>query len=236
MYFIGKEELMIIGNFTPDDIPWTHVGIHGVIKSGEVVEVEEGRGNFILTKNGRRGLVRMQYGDDEEAQKKKSMDLWKSFWEQQVTVQNQANEEQKEKGQRYAKPTQELIDHAEALGLEILRPWTVTKPSARDDKAVEELKKENQELKSTITDIQTQMSQLIAIVTADKQEPQQDQKADTVVEANRKKYRSLREGTLMGWIRNAWDEIEAMPEENKLEIKELYQVIYKENFPVQKPA
>ena len=219
---------MIIANFTPDDIPWTHVGVTGIIKSQEIVEVEEGRGNFILTKNGRRGLVQMQYGDDEEKKKEQSMELWKTFWEQQITVQNQANEEQKEKGQRYAKPSKELQVHADMLGLELLRPWTVKTPQAKDNQAVDELKKENQELKTAINAIQSQMSQLVSLFSEGK-------KQETEITSNRKKYRILNENTMKGWLRNNWGDIQDMPEENRFEIQSLYEDLYKEKFPSQKP-
>jgi hypothetical protein len=41
---------MIIANHTPEDVEWMHIGINGIIKSGEVKEFDEGRGNHILNK------------------------------------------------------------------------------------------------------------------------------------------------------------------------------------------
>ena len=62
-----------LANFTPDEVRWTHHGVSGLIKpcfnaKGKVddsmfVEVFEARANFITTEFGKRGIVRMEFGD-----------------------------------------------------------------------------------------------------------------------------------------------------------------------------
>lgn len=243
---------MIIANFTPDDIPWMHIGVNGVIPAYDpddpekkhIVEMDEGRAKFILTTMGRRGLVQMQFNDDVEKKKRQSEALYHQFWEDQITTQNQINEDQREKGNRYAKPSEELIEHAERLGIEILKPWTVKK--AEDPEAIRILKKENDDLKKSVTDMGEQMNKMMEMmkrvqpsssdeVNNDSEPPPGGVSLEKEEEANRRRYKSLREGTMKGWLRNNWDEIQEMPEKNRFEIETLYRQLYQTPYPEEKP-
>lgn len=57
-----------------------------------------------------------------------------------------------------------------------------------------------------------------------------------IVATNRKKYASLTEKTFKGWLKNNWDEVQAMPEENRFEIKTKYQELYETPFPAETPT
>lgn len=223
---------MVIGNFTPDDVPWMHIGIEGVIKAGTVSEFDDARGNFILTKHARRGLVRMEYGCDEEQKKEESMARFVAFWEGQITSHNQYNEEQREKGQRYARPTKELSDHAALLEIELLRPWTVA--SHKSDKEVSGLKEENKKLRDALDDMQEKMASLIELVSG--KEKASKEQAEKMIGSNRKRYVSQQAGTFKGWVKNNWDDIQKMPEVNRLEIEDKYTELYGEEFPKEPPA
>lgn len=149
---------MILLNGTPDDIEWMHVGVCGTIKSGTIQEFDEARGNHLANKFGRRGIVQMQYGDDETEKKEKSKELWAEFWEDQITRFNQHNEDQKEKGNRYAKPPKFLSDRAKSFGLELLEPWKIKAPD--ESKELSEMKKNNEEQAATIKNLVEQVSKL----------------------------------------------------------------------------
>jgi hypothetical protein len=146
---------MIVANFTPDIVEWQHVGITGTLLPNDVVDLPEGRANHILNKFGRRGVIVMNFGDKEEESREKAMELWRDFWEYQITQFNQHNENQKEKGNRYERPTKEILDHAEILGLELLSPWIVKKDSGSgsggNNTEVEAMKQQMGMLSSTVS-------------------------------------------------------------------------------------
>lgn len=243
---------MIVGNFTPDPIEWMHIGITGVVQPGETVEMDDSRARHVLNYHARRGLVQMQYGDEEEAKKEESLAQWTNFWEHQIVTFNQHNEDQKEKGNRYARPTDELKAHAVALGLELLQPWRIV---AKDESPqLKALREENASLKATV-DAQTgQINQILEMIKAGKglpeppveterPEPPEETKPDKepdvtedIVAANKKKYVSLTVKTMEGWLKNNWEEFQGMPEENRFEIISRYHDLYQTPFPEEKPA
>ena len=249
---------MIIANFTPDKIEWMHVGANGTIpaynpdnpKKPHIVNFDDSRANHILNKFAVRGLVQMNFGDDEEAKKKESLKLWRIFWERQIENQNQHNEQQKEAGNRYSRPTDELDEHAKLLGIELLRPWTV---AAKSTKEVDELKGENMALKKSIEAMQAQMSQLMQMMAGGKvktqpvnaepaSEPKEPEKKESPKESavdpniaiNRNKYMRLGESNMNLWVSKNWDDIMAMPKENRDEIEEKYFKLYGVDFPTEK--
>lgn len=236
---------MIVGNFTPDPVEWTHIGISGTIKPGETVDMDDSRARFILNKLARRGLVQMQYGDEPEVKKAESMRQWTNFWEHQVVTFNQHNEDQKEKGNRYAKPPEDLVAHAKVLGLELLQPFRIK--SKEDSAQLTALREENASLKATVDNQTNQINQILEMIKAGKVMPipeppetpppaQGEGAPFDVVVANRKKYNSLSANTMSGWIKNNWEEFQEMPEENRFEIKTRYEDLYQTPFPAEKPA
>jgi len=240
---------MIISNFTPDPISWQHIGANGTIpayapddpKKPHIVTFDDARANFILNKFAVRGLVQMNFGDDEEAKKAESLKIWRNFWERQIENQNQHNEQQKEAGNRYSRPTDELDAHAKLLGLDLLRPWRV---EAKNTKETEELRGENMALKKSLEAMQDQMTQILKMMGGGKAQPKQEafteaasgstENFEKIVKANRKKYTSLSDANLNLWINKNWDDILIMPEENKLELEEKYLKTYGVPFPAEK--
>lgn len=239
---------MIVGNFTPDPVEWTHIGISGIIKPGETVDMSDKCANFILNKLARRGLVQMQYGDELDGKKAESMAQWTNFWEHQVVTFNQHNEDQKEKGNRYAKPPADLVAHAKTLGLELLQPFRIK--SKEDSAQLTALREENASLKATVDTQTSQINQILEMMKAGKGMPKtletpEPQAEPTelpgeppldIIVANRKKYSSLSANTMSGWLKNNWEDFQEMPEENRFEIKTRYQDLYQTPFPAEKPA
>lgn len=148
---------MIIANFTPDDIRWTHNGLSDVIKAGEIKEFEERRGKFILNKNDRKGLIQLRFGDDPEAKRVESMATWKKFWERQITMYNQDNERRKNTQKEYVEPQPELVTHSEKLGIKLVGPWTIQKT---DNAAIQAVMLENVDLKAKLEALTRQMGEI----------------------------------------------------------------------------
>ena len=217
-----------VANYTPDTIKWSHVGLNGTIKPDQVVEMADGRARHILNKFGAIGLVQLNFGDDPEEKKKVSMALWRSFWERMIENHNQSNEDSKEKGNRYTKPTPELEEKAKLFGLELLRPWRVDK---KDNKEIEELKNENKSLKSSLETMQDQMTRILEMMGNKPKSDDADKALTIVVENNRNKYKRLGASNMKQWLDKNWDDFLKMPEANRLEIQARYDDLYGEPFP-----
>lgn len=241
---------MIIANFTPDQVDWMHMGITGIIpaysadSTDHIIDYEDSRARHILNKYARIGIVQMVFGDDAEKKKAESIALYNRFWEHQIEVFNQSNEQQKEAGNRYHRPTDILAKKAAEFELELKKPWTVP---AKDSAKSAALEKENVELKETIRLQTAQITQILAALSGKLPQPapsepeapevSEEQKAlAEIVTANRNKYRSLVAKTMSGWIKNNWEQIQEMPEENRFEIISKYEEIYQTPYPIEKPA
>ena len=150
---------MIIANLTPDPLTWTHQGISGTIKPGQILEFEDKRGRHILNKLDARGLIQLKYGDDTEQRKAEALATWKRFWTRQITIFNQDNERRKNTQREYVDPQREVEEHAKALGLEMVGPWSVKQT---DNSMVEILRDENRKLQTTVATLTEQMSSILA--------------------------------------------------------------------------
>lgn len=228
---------MIVANWTPDPINWMHMGITGTIpgyKEGSdahIVEMDDARAKHILNEFAKIGLVQMQFGDDPKVKKKESIALYNRFWEHQITTFNQGNEQQKEQGNRYNRPTELLSAKADEFDLELRQPWKIPKKADAD---IQALRDENAALRVANKEQGKQIAQILKMLKVGKT-PEMP-KPDDVVVVNRKKYVSLAEKTMKGWLKNNWDEIQAMPEENRFEIQTKYQELYETPFPAEKPS
>jgi hypothetical protein len=148
---------MIVANYTPDTITYTHSGSTSTIKPGELKDLEDSKANFILNKFDRRGLVALKFGDIPEKKREEAMKTYKAFWTRQILVYNQDNERRKNTQREYAEPTEQLVEHAKELGIEIIGPWTVKQT---DSGAVQALRDENATLKSQLSLLSQQIADL----------------------------------------------------------------------------
>lgn len=151
----------VLVNYTPDPVSWIHGGSNGTMRSGELVEFDRARANYLVTKFGPRGIQRLKFGDDPEKAKADAMRIWKQFWTRQVVVFNQDNERRQNTNREYVHPTEELEDHATRLGIKLVGPWTLRDT---DDSAVRLLRDENETLKAQMRALTEQMSALVDAV------------------------------------------------------------------------
>ncbi len=149
---------MIVANFTPDDIEWMHIGVNGVLKSGEIKEYDDGRANHILNKWGARGLLALKYGDKSEEKQKEAMIIWKQFWGKQITTFNQNNEKRKATQLEYVFSTPDLEEHADKLGIRLVAPWRLEETGSEKERKLSE---ENAELKIELRKTNARMDELM---------------------------------------------------------------------------
>ena len=150
---------MIIVNYTPDDIEYVHGGLTGVLKSGEMDDVDSGKGNFLLNKYDQKGMLKLVFGDDVKAKKAEAMELYKDFWTRQVVNHNQANEARQARQLEYSRANKDVEVHAKTLGLKLLGPWTA---KIDESKEMVALKDENAELRVQINSTNSKLDKLLA--------------------------------------------------------------------------
>jgi len=148
---------MIIANFTPDKIHWTHEGIGGVLKPGDVTEFPDNRAKHILTKFDTRGVLQLRYGDNEEERRAQAMETWRRFWEHQVIVFNQHNEGMKNANKPYIRAPKHIEDHAKLLGIGLVGPWMIQ----RETPDLERMRAENATMKEEVSNLKNMIEKFI---------------------------------------------------------------------------
>lgn len=194
---------MIIANFTPDTIEWMHGGINGVLKTNDVKEFDESRGNHILNEYTPRGLLRMEYNDDPEIKKKEAMAIYTRFWEKQVVVFNQHNERLKNENKAFVMATPQLETKAKEMGIELVGPWKLKIPA--QNKEIERLQRENRELGSKFDKLQDQMADLIQTITSERQATTMEK--DIYI----KQFKQRSKANYLPWVRLNVDKIRSWP-------------------------
>ena len=149
---------MYVGNYTPDSIEYMFMGRPGMIKAGQVVEMEDAQGRHVLNKFGKRGLLKLEFGDNPEVLKVKAREIYEQFWIRAITTFNQDNETRENQHRGYVHPTPALRLKAQELGVELVGPWTFRETANTDSKVLAATLQENASLKVMME----QMSQRLA--------------------------------------------------------------------------
>lgn len=148
---------MILANFTPEPIHWMHEGKEGWLKTGDIAEFADNRARHILNKFDRLGLLQLNFGDDPEKKRVQAMETWTNFWKRQITIFNQDNERRKNTNREYVDPSDQLKDHAQRLGLELVGPWSI---KSTDNAQMIAVQAENETLKSQVAMLAKQVGAL----------------------------------------------------------------------------
>ena len=199
--------MSMIANFTPDSIRWEHVGYSGILEAGQTYDMPEARANHILNKYSPRGIIRLDYGNDEKTRKAESMDTWRDFWERQIENFNQTNEKMFNQNLPYIRPQKDVVAHAKILGQSLKEPW---KAMPTTDPEVASLKSEIDELKKMIAGLAVPAAPVVA------EAPKEKDWKDIVKRAN-----GMNTETFSKMISEA-DFIDGCPEEYKEVLRERY--------------
>jgi len=222
---------MIIANFTPEEVPWSHIGVQGILLPGEIVEMADARGNHILNKVSRRGILRIEYGTDQEQYKKEALKIYKNFWMLQISNFNQLNESRKNENKPFVHPTQQLAEHAKELRVKLVAPYEVLQAAA--DGRVSNLESENKDLKEAMGEMKQQIRDLTSLLKSGSMSLPKDtediEEADDagsagnagedVTEKRKPKFAWLNKGNFAGWLTRNTGDIVQYPEEDKEELR-----------------
>lgn len=165
---------MAIANFTPDPVNWMHIGITGTLEPDSIQEFDPARENHILNNLGKRGIVAMKYGDDEEEKRKEAMATYKEFWLRQIQNFNRDNEIRRNENRAFVEPQPDLEKHAKEFGIELIGPWRVAPTDTKDTNSkikflqaeTDEMRQGMSVLSNNIGQLQDQIGDLILQVTS----------------------------------------------------------------------
>ncbi len=209
--------MAIVANFTPDTIEWTHIGVVGTLKPDEIEDFNTGRANHILSKYGNRGLVRLELGDDKEeiikGKRKVAMKMWRDFWLKQIAYHNQHNENLKNSNCALVDPAEDLRDHAEKLGVDLIGPWSIKQ--FEKDKEVTQLREDNAQLRRDFDELK----RLITMTNT-------REEASANYDSIRSRFKTLNRNNLAAFVNENAADIMAWPMAIVLELKDKYKKFY----------
>jgi len=213
---------MLICNFTPDEIEWVHAGIHGFLKPGAIEEFPDGRANHILNQNGRRGILRYNLKDDDEAKRKEAMAIYRKFWMLQITVHNQNNEARKNENKPYTYPTDQLEEKAKELGVPLISPWKQTEVS--ESAQVSELKAKHKELETKVNALKEGQDKMLELLSQIASKPAVPHVVDTAELI--KKFNTLDKHKYKIWVLEHGEEILGWPDQVQDKAREKWDSFY----------
>lgn len=162
-------------------------GVGKNIKPGEKIKMDDPAANHLLNEFGPRGLVSLNYGDEDKIEEiiVGALKRNREYKIKQVEELNQRNESRKAIGLPFLVPTAKLKLYAEELGEELIEPYRI---KDKEKERVSDLEKENIDLKGQIKGMNEKMDMLIKMMGAEK-EPVEDEEVEEeeTVEANQGK-------------------------------------------------
>jgi len=230
----------VLFNPTVDKLEYFHNGILVTLppypETGHKKEVHDTTANHLINALGQRGLQVLQFGDEGEGVEKKAEEgrrLNREFKKRQIIAHNRQNEDHKQTNRPYIYPTDEVRKYAEELGHTLMEPYTVK--DAQNEDMVMMRKQLNQQMQ-VIDDLTKRLSEFIKSdedikEASDKADAEKAQHAE-LISTNRKRYASLPGKRFPNFINNNIDDINAMPIENRTEIRMRWgELLQDEPFP-----
>ena len=141
-----------------------YMGIGYFIKPGEKIKFPDPAARHILTEFSSRGLVVLEYGDEEKIAEKtqEGLEKNKEFKLKQLNAFNETNEAHKHQGLPYLWPKPFLKAYAKEFGLKLIESYKVDDAHLQRAK---ELRDENIELKQQMKDMNEKFEKLMDVVS-----------------------------------------------------------------------
>lgn len=212
-----------------------------VFDPGKKMLLDGPKANHIMNEYGIRGMVQLNYGDDnikagdgsgrtlEEQKRDLGIERNMAFKRSQIIKINQMNEARKQEGKKYIEPTPQVKEYAKELGIDLLSPY-----EAADIKTKEmaDIRRENQELRDIVHKQSAQLAKLLDMM-GDKTSGEDDGTGDLSDKdvANFeliKKFKNLGANNFENWVTSNMAEIKAWPNEVMDEIRKKWRKLYKD--------
>ena len=136
-------------------------GVGKNIKPGDKIKMDDPAANHLLNEFGPRGLVSLNYGDEDKLQEiiDGALKRNRDYKIKQVEELNQRNESRKTIGLPYLIPTDKLKLYAEELGEDLIQPYRI---KDAEKQRVTDVEKENIALREQIKGMNDKFDLLLA--------------------------------------------------------------------------
>lgn len=160
---------LVLFNPTNETLRAQYVGEDVVIapypQHGHKVKVDDARGRHILNALGPRGLMSLEFGDEEEKKAVIGLERNREFKKKQIIRYNQENERRKQAGMAYIEPTAQVAEYARELGIALLEPYALKDVEKAE---VSRLKDENRSLQTELTKLSEKFNTVMQDLAAGK--------------------------------------------------------------------
>lgn len=242
----------VLFNPTNETLKAQHQGVDVILapypESGHILKVDSARARHILNILSPRGLTTLEYGDDrDDGAKKKAKaesgrERNKAFKRKCVIDFNQLNQGNEQRKLDYIHPGEQLKEYANELGIKLVQPYSAPDEGAekisglmdeaqKKDTLIKEQGKEVSELRTQVSTLSDQVSQLIETFKQPKPElpvelgegslPSEDSIIDWDEKREKEmlRFRTLNKASFKAWMKKNWVNASHYPEEIKNEIQ-----------------
>ncbi|MCK4826052.1 hypothetical protein KA005_60450, partial [bacterium] len=132
------------------------------VKPGEKVKVPDATARHLLNELAPRGLISLDFGDEEEERAKEGLERNREFKVKQLRDFNEKNSARKHQGLPYLWPTKTLKLYAEEIGVKLVESYQVDDAQLQKVKTLET---ENQDLREQMKEMNEKMNQILEQMT-----------------------------------------------------------------------
>lgn len=147
------------------------------IEAGQKLKVPDATARHLLNELAPRGLLSLDFGDDDEERAKEGLERNREFKVKQINDFNEKNSARKHQGLPYLWPTDTIKLYAEEIGVILVESYQVDDAQLQKVKTLET---ENQTLKDQMVEMSQKMNQILDQIT--KSEPVEDPLTDPILE------------------------------------------------------
>jgi len=139
-----------------------YMGVGIGITPGQKIKLPDAKARHLLNEFAPRGLVALDYGDDEEKRANEGLERNRNFKLKQLNDFNEKNEARKHMGLPYLWPTETLKRYAKEIGVKLTESYKVDDAQLQRAKALEE---ENKNLRSQMAEMNEKFEKLMSMVS-----------------------------------------------------------------------
>jgi hypothetical protein len=245
--------MMVILNPTDYEIVVKWDGQNHHIEPDQRKQIDnDSMGKQIMHNYRARGLVDLYYGDEGDIELKKikeGREICDKFWTKQCINYNQDNERRQQTQRPFVKPQDEVLLHAQRLGIKLLEPYKLEDTSSKQISLLMEqnktLEKELTKKDTAMVGLQSQVSELTEnfkklmtlaggepakteAAPADNGDAKYDELKATVIKMPKKRFAN--------WLVKNWTEIQSYPDDVIENIAAKHESLFDKTMPKEQPV
>lgn len=147
-----------------------HLGVEVRVDPGQKLKVSDKTAKHILNIFAPRGLISLDYGDDEEKRAEEALERNRTFKIKQINDYNEKNEARKHMGLPYLWPHKQIKIYAKEFGAKLIESYKIDDAQMAKTQALE---KENLDLRAQMSEMNEKMNLLLERMDGEDKEPKE---------------------------------------------------------------